>query len=136
MGFCNKRREIRSFKLVRIKKVKLIKNQTFEKVEFNLKEYLDNNLGLISDGEYHIKLRIKYPYATGFKEFKWLEAEAIEDNKDKWYIIYTAKSRGFNDTINWIMGMGTNCEIIEPDIMKQELINKVNELIKMYSTNA
>lgn len=71
-----------------------------------MKAYIDNNIGLISDGEYYIKLKITYPYARGFREFKWLENEAIEDYIYSGYIIYEAKARGKKDMMGWIMGMG------------------------------
>lgn len=130
VGLCNTRNEIRTFKLVRINKVKLIKDETFERGDFNLKTYLDNNIGLFNDGRYNIKLKIKYPYAQGFKEFKWLDNEIITDHQNEGYIIYEALSNGKTQTIEWIMGMGNNCTVLEPEEIRNEVIACARKIIE------
>ncbi|MGL5087069.1 MAG: helix-turn-helix transcriptional regulator, partial [Clostridium sp.] len=130
---CNTKNELRTFKLVRINEVKLLKNESFEKTNFNLKEYLDSGIGLFKDAEFNLKLKIDYPYAQGFKEFKWMAYEDVEDFKDAGYIIYKAKATSKTQTIDWIMGMGSNCEVLEPQDLRRDVIENIKNLMNKYS---
>lgn len=130
---CNTKNELRTFKLVRINEVKIVKSESFEKTSFNLKEYLDSGIGLFKDGEFNMKLKIDYPYAKIFKEFKWMDNEVVEDFKEDGYIIYTSKVIGKTETIGWILGMENNCEVLEPEDLRLEVIKNIKMLMNKYN---
>lgn len=132
IGKCEKRNELRQFKLVRIKDIQLLKDK-FEKEKFNLSNYLKNTLGIFKDKTYKIKLKIAYPYAMGFKEYSWTEDEYIEDHIDDGYLIYNAKVEGKTEIISWIMGMGTACTVLEPLELKKEIIKEYKKVLDNYS---
>lgn len=131
IGKCEKRDELRQFKLVRIKDIKLLKDK-FEKEKFDLANYLKNTLGIFKDKTYKIKLKITYPYAMGFKEYSWTEDEYIEDYIEDGYIIYNAKVEGKTEIISWIMGMGTSCTVLEPLELKEDIIKAYKEVLENY----
>lgn len=133
VGFCENRNEIRQFKLVRINEIKLLDDK-FQKDEFDIKEYLDNKIGVFGEEEYKIKLKILYPYAQGFKEFSWLINEEIEDFKEDNYILYKATAKGKMELINWIIGMGSNCIVLEPEILRNDINKELNKMLDFYKT--
>lgn len=133
VGVCNTKNELRTFKLVRINEVKIVKSESFEKTSFNLKEFLDSGIGLFKDGEFNMKLKIDYPYAKIFKEFKWMDNEVVEDFKEDGYIIYTSKAIGKTETIGWILGMENNCEVLEPEDLRLEVIKNIKMLMNKYN---
>lgn len=132
VGLCESRFEERQFKLIRIEEVKLLKEK-FEKTNFKLKDYLHNRLGLFNDEEYKVKLKISYPYAQSIKEVHWVENEVVEDHFEEGYIIYKGKLKGKKDVLEWILKMGSNCKIIEPISLRDEVVKKCNEILDIYS---
>lgn len=131
IGKCEKRNELRQFKLVRIKDIELLKDK-FEKDEFDLSNYLKNTLGIFKDKTYKIKLKITYPYAMGFKEYSWTQDEDIEDHIEGGYLIYNAIVEGKTEITPWIMGMGTACTVLEPSELKEDVIKAYKEVINNY----
>lgn len=131
VAFCEDKKALRNFKIIRIKDITKLKD-TFHRGDFNLKEYLDNKIGLNGEETYKIKLKINYPYAKAFTEFKWLNDEVIEDFIDDGFIIYSAKAKGKTDLINWILGMGSNCSVLEPASLKEDIINEYKKCIEKY----
>lgn len=131
IGKCEERDALRQFKLVRIKNFELLKDK-FEKDDFNLSNYLKNNLGLFKDKTYKIKLKIAYPYAMGFKEYSWTEEEEIEDHIEDGFIIYNATVEGKTEIIPWIMGMGIACTVLEPIELKKDIIKAYKEVLNNY----
>ena len=105
VAFCEDKKALRSFKIIRIKDITKLKD-TFHRDDFNLKEYLDNKIGL--------------------------NDEVIEDFIDDGFIIYSAKAKGKTDLINWILGMGSNCSILEPASLKEDIINEYKKCIEKY----
>lgn len=132
IGKCESRNEFRNFKLVRIKEICLLKD-SFEKEVFNLKEYLKNSIGIHKGEKYNLKLKISYPYAQGFKEFQWVDNENIYDYIKDGYIIYEAVAEGKVEIVNWIMSMGANCKVIEPDDIREEIISLYKKALDKYT---
>ena len=129
LGYCENREDIRQFKLMRMGNIKLL-DEKFEKVEFDLDDYLNNTMGLFKDELVKMKLKIMYPYAKGFSEVKWINNEIINDYYNEGYIIYEASCYGKKQIINWIMGMGSNCEVLEPIDLKEKIIKEYENIIK------
>lgn len=114
---------------MRIDSINLL-NEKFEKEKFNLDDYLYNTMGLFKDELVKMKLKIKYSYAKGFSEVSWINNEKITDCVDKGYIIYEAECFGKKQIINWIMGKGNNCEVLEPISLREEIIREYENVLK------
>ena len=130
VGKCNDKKELRNFKLIRIKEISLL-NDKFEKEKFNIKEYLKNSIGIYKGQQLLLKLKITYPYAQGFSEFQWVDNEKVTEYIEEGYIIYEATVEGKTELIPWIMGMGTACTVLEP----KELIEEIKEEYKKVLNN-
>lgn len=131
VGLCEKKQAIRTFKLMRIKSIKLCKEK-FEVENFDIKAHLDNSIGLFKDEVINIKLKITYPYAQSLKEMQRVQGEIIEDYIDEGYIIYKAKVEGKIDIISWILGMGSNCQVLEPQALIEDVKKELNQIICKY----
>lgn len=131
VALCEHKKSLRNFKLIRIKSIKMLKDN-FDRGDFNLKKYLDNKIGINGEESYKIKLKINYPYAKSFAEFKWLNDEVIKDFIDEGFIIYCAEAKGKGDLLNWILGMGSNCTVLEPESLRDDVINEYKKCIKKY----
>ena len=105
-------------------------NEKFEKMDFDIDSYLYNTMGLFKDELVKMKLKISYPYAKGFSEVSWIKDEKITDYIDEGYLIYEAECFGKKHIINWIMSMGSNCEVLEPKALKDEIIKEYENILK------
>ena len=47
-------------------------------------------------------------------------------------ILYSAKAKGKTDLINWILGMGSNCRVLEPASLREDIINEYKKCIEKY----
>ena len=94
--------------------------------------YLEDTIGIYRGNSYNIKLKIQYPYAQGFKEYSWVRNEEIIDYLDEGYIVYEASIQGEVEAISWIMGMGANCEVLEPKVLKDKIIEEYRSTLEKY----
>lgn len=114
---------------MRIEEIEILQEK-FKKDNFNLDDYMNNTMGLFKDELINLKLKVTYPYAKGFSEVKWINNERIEDYPAKGYIVYSASCYGKKQIINWIMGMGSNCEVLEPKSLKEDIIKDYKNILK------
>ena len=129
IAYCEQRKELRQFKLMRISSINLL-NEKFEKMNFDIDSYLYNTMGLFKDELVKMKLKISYPYAKGFSEVSWIKDEKITEYIDKGYLIYEAECYGKKHIINWIMSMGSNCEVLQPKSLRDEIIREYKNILK------
>lgn len=132
VGYCELRNENRQFKLSRIKNYEVTKEKFDKDKNFSLEEYLRNNLGIYKDGEIELKLKIYYPMAQIIKEKHWVENEEIEDYKENNYIVYKAKMYGETEIKSWILGMGNQVEVLEPENFKEEIKKELEKTLGIY----
>lgn len=129
IAYCEVKKEIRQFKFMRIEEIELLEEK-FKNEEINIDEYLKNTMGLFKDELINMKLKIRYPYAKGFTEVRWINNEKITDFIEDGYIIYEANAYGKKQIINWIMGMGEFCEVIEPKSLRRDVIKNYEKILR------
>lgn len=133
VAFCEHRKEVRNFKLVRISNLEEL-NESFENDGFDVKAYLRRRIGIYSDtNTYNLKLKIYYPYAKCFKEHIWVEKEHFQDNKKDGYLIYNGIIEGKTDIIKWILEMGSFCEVLEPQEIKDAIKEECKKIMELYN---
>jgi predicted DNA-binding transcriptional regulator YafY len=128
VAYCENREKELTFKLMRINGVEVL-NDTFDlPSSFNIKEFMKNNLGLFNDESYNLKLLIKKPFAQSVseglyaenQEIKWVDSETI---------IFKGKMSGKPDIIRWILSMRTFVTVIEPQVLKEEIIEELKIML-------
>lgn len=133
IGHCELRDEIREFKISRMKNYEVLKEKFEKPKHFNLKDYMKNGMGIVCDGkEFDVKIKISYPTSIRVMERVWVENQKIHiDDKDN-SIIFEAKTTGIEDIKNWVLGMGADAEVIEPEELKNSVIEEINRIKTLY----
>lgn len=132
VGFCEHRRQIRQFKLSRISKYEII-GEKFEKDKsFKLQEYMSNNFGIYQDEEIELKLLIRYPMAQIVKEKVWVSNQIISESEEKDSILFKAKMKGKIEIKSWILSMGRDVEVLEPEFLRDEIKKELEGMMKNY----
>lgn len=131
-GFCEYRKEMRDFKISRIKEYRIL-DEIFDKdSNFDVKEYMKNCFGIFKDQEIFIELEIKYPIAQIIKEKIWVENQEIEELNNKNSILFKAKMKGLTEVKSWILSMGSNVKVIEPISLKEEIKIEAEKILENY----
>ena len=131
VGFCELKKEIRDFKISRIDSYEILDETFTEDENFDPEKFMENCFGIYKGKEYNIKLKIMHPMSQIIKEKIWVENQVITENDDK-SIIFKAKMRGLTEIKTWILGMGANVIVLEPNEIVEEIKNEINKMKKLY----
>ena len=130
IAYCEKRKEVRDFKLCRISKLNIMDEKYKIDEKFDIHEYTKNSIGNFKGEELDIHLIIREPFATIVSEKRWSSKQSIKELGDG-SIDFKARMMGYEQIKSWILGMGPSVTVLEP----QKLVDDVKEDIKkMMST--
>lgn len=131
IAYCESRREILEFKIIRIEKYELLEEKFEIKRDYNFKEYVEKSIGIHRGKEYDLELKIFHPMSQIIRETIWIDNQEIiicEDNS----ILYKAKIRGKEELITWILSMGDCVKVIKPIELKEEILEKIKKMYKNF----
>ena len=130
IAYCEKRKEVRDFKLCRISKLNIMDEKYKIDEKFDIHEYTKNSIGNFKGEELDIHLIIREPFSTVVSEKRWSSKQSIKELSDG-SIDFKARMMGYEQIKSWILGMGSSVTVLEP----QKLVDDVKEDIKkMMST--
>ena len=128
IAYCENRKTIRTFKLIRINWIEILSDKFEIDSSFDIKEYMKNTIGIFNNDEIKLKLLLKKPFSYSVSERKYVENQYIIWNEDE-SIIFEATMNGKEDIIRWILSMGECVTILEPLYLKEELKNILKNMI-------
>ncbi|MBE6066081.1 MAG: transcriptional regulator [Clostridium lundense] len=132
IGYCEYRKDIRDFKLSRIKQYKILEDKFIADNNFKVKDYMKNCFGIFNDEEMFISLKIKYPMAQIVKERKWVDNQEIIEIEEDNSIIFRANMKGLTEIKSWILSMGSNALVLEPESLKEEIKQELKKGLNLY----
>ncbi len=125
-GRCKKRRDFRLFKLNRMDELQ-ISERKFVKIQASMPDLSDERIfpgGIKVKAlfEPECKWRLVEEFGTGsFKEYR--------DGRLLFQADYTDKE----NLIEWLLSFGEKAELIEPEKLRAEIINRIEEMKKKYN---
>lgn len=132
VGFCHLREEIRIFKVLRIKNIRVIQEEFKRPKSFSIKEYMKNSWNVFRGEDIKVKVMFKREVAEFIKETNWHENQQIEElpNGD---IIFTVYVNGTAEIKSWVMGFSDKAKVLEPMNLKEEIKEEIKALNLIYS---
>jgi predicted DNA-binding transcriptional regulator YafY len=132
VGYCEKRKALRQFKLIRIQEYKYC-NEHFDKDEsFDLDEYIDAGPGIFRDQKIKVEIKIHKPFAQNIKERALAKNQEIIEVKEEGFIILKGEMSGKADIKRLVLGMGRYAELLKPEYLREEMLDEINILQKYY----
>lgn len=125
IAYCEKRKEVRDFKVCRISKMEILDDDYIIDKEFDIHEYTKNSIGNFKGEELEIRLIIREPFATIVSEKRWSSKQSIKELEDG-SIDFKARMMGYEQIKSWILGMGPSVTVVSP----QKLVDDIKEDIK------
>lgn len=131
LAFDEKRQSIRYFKINRIAKYQ-VQNRKFRVLlSYVESDYLDE-YGMKNNGEwYPVKLKLTGNYAMLVKERIYGKDQTIESVDGKTTIL-SCKMQNKENILVFVLGFGANCEVLEPDWLKEKIVDTADRIIKYY----
>lgn len=124
---------VETFKFSRIRRIKSTNEIYMKPVTFSLKEYLDKNKSKSNLDE--IDIKIKFSSNSNVSDFIKdnirYDNREIEENKDG-NIVLKFSVADFEDVKEWIMGFGAEVEVVEPQSLRDQILNDIEMMLKIY----
>lgn len=132
IGFCEKRGEIRLFRLTRISFIRLTEKTFVKPADFSISDFLDESWGVFRGPLRRFKVKFSGPAAIAVSSTRHHENETIE-KKGRDTVIYSVDARGEEEFLNWVLSYGKYAELIEPEDLRDEIRNRLQGILKKYS---
>lgn len=130
-GYCEVRKEVRYFKISRIENLITLNEKFTINIEYNIKKIMRKSFGIIDDDVFYLKLRLTHPMSQLVKEKQYsLDQKITEIDENN--VIFEANLKGYQEVKAWVLSMGSKVEVLKPDKLKNDVLEEVRKLIKMY----
>ena len=131
IGFDEKSQDFRYFKLNRIQSFEITNKPFRIKLTYNERDFLDE-FGMRQNGEwYPIKLKITGKYAMLVKERIYGKNQTVEAI-DKNTSLLSVEMQNKEDIFAFVLGFGSNCEVLEPEWLREKVIETAKDLTNKY----
>ncbi len=126
---------LRSFKLERIEHIELTEEPFTIPADFDGPAQLAKAWGIMSGDEEPVTVHLRFSHfvTKRVKETQWHPSQQISDTPQgcEW-------KAQIGDTLeieNWIRGWGADCEVIEPQALREKMIRETRRLLHLYGIN-
>ncbi len=134
IGLCHVRNEVRIFALDRIK-ILAQTEKSFEIPEdFDLEAFMRPSFGVFQGVPTKVKIRFSADIAGYIKEKIWHESQEIHSQNDG-SIIFEAEVAGTEEIKFWVMSWGSQAEVLEPEILRDEIRAEAAAVTESYSSD-
>jgi len=132
IGYCSLRKCIRTFRIDRIKNIKMLDKSFSVPADFSLDKYLSGSWGIKKGKKYKVKLKFNPQIAEFISEVTWHPSQKLKHgNNGSLYAEY--EITGLDEIERWILGFGADVEVIEPEKLRKDIACEINKLRRVYS---
>jgi len=133
MGFREPPGALRTFKVERIERVEPLRETYQIPADFNPTELLSDAWGIwYTEGEpVEVVLRFSPRVAGRVGESRWHRSEAVTPLEDGG-LLWKASIAAWREMLPWVRGWGADVEVIEPEEMREEIVEQIAEMSQIY----
>lgn len=132
VGFCHLRQQVRMFALDRIRLLN-VTNQTFEPPrDFSLEKFTAHSFGIIQDELVEVKARFTGLAARWVLDRKWHASQTVE-RQGNGSVTVSYRVAGTSEIKRWILGFGSQAEVLEPESLRREIGAEALRLRSVYA---
>ncbi|MEA3232024.1 MAG: transcriptional regulator, partial [Thermodesulfobacteriota bacterium] len=132
IGRCHLRTEVRTFVMDRIKMLRLTQETFTVPDNFDLKQYLRHSFKVMKDELYDVKIWISPAWSRYIGEKIWHESQRIRKLPDG-SLEMTLRVAGLEEIKQWVMGMGTEARVLEPESLKELVKAELHGALSYYT---
>lgn len=131
IGFCHSRNEIRTFRIDRIREIKILNDKFNVDDDFSIDGFLEGSWGIKKGRRARVKLKFSPKIAWFISEITWHPSQKLELNKDG-SLCADYEVMGLDEIKRWILSFGADVEVLEPRELRKEIVDAITEMKKVY----
>lgn len=131
IGYCHMKEHVETFKVSRIKGLKITDEIYMRPHNFSLKEYLEQHWGIFRGEKTKITVKFSKEVNSLITDTKWHANEEIKSLEDG-SVLFNIYIDETDDIKKWIMSFGKEAEVIEPHGLREEIKQEIEEMFKKY----
>ena len=133
IAYCHRTKSLRTFKIERIEAIEATPEPYVIPPDFDANAYLGSSWGIVVKDEVEtIKLRFIPEIARIMEETVWHPSQVLECQSDG-SIIMTLSVTNTVELYSWILGWGEKVEVLEPEELREEIIETTREMLNIYT---
>jgi predicted DNA-binding transcriptional regulator YafY len=142
VAYCHKRQKALTFAVTRISQVCLCDERDelayFEMpADFVPEHFFRSSLGAITSEEcFELRLLVEPGKAIHFRDRKYHPTQQIEEVHPDGRLVVSYELEGFEEMRSFCQGWGKGITVLEPDRLRQRLLEEAEELIRRYGKDA
>ena len=126
-------KEIRTFKLNRIRNIEPQKKGFVQDKKFDIHDYIGLAWSMIPEGKiYNIKLKFSKMVAYNVSEVVWHKTQMITRNDDG-TVTLEFRVDGLGEISWWILGYGDQVEVLKPKALRDRIVRTAQNIVNNYS---
>jgi predicted DNA-binding transcriptional regulator YafY len=133
IGWCRLRRDVRTFVLDRIKLLQLTEETFTVPADFSFEDYVRHSFKVMVDELYAVKILISPAWSRYMGERIWHESQEIQKRFDG-SIEITFRVAGLDEIARWVLGLGPEAFVLEPEELKQKVQEQLQSSLHQYKT--
>jgi len=131
LGLSSLHKSIRTFKLNRIKELKILDKCFLGGEDFDLYDYLGKAWSMIPEGRiYNIKLRFLPKVAENVTEVQWHITQKVTHNSDGSATV-EFRVNGLGEITWWVLGYGDQVQVLAPKALRNKVLQAAKNMIKL-----
>ena len=125
-------KEIRTFKLGRIKNLQVLDKKYVLEKPFHMEDYLGDAWSIIPEGKiYQVKLHFSALVAANVAEVLWHRKQKLTWHHDQ-TLTFEVQVDGLGEIMWWILGYGAQVEVLTPAILRRRVTQTAQNMTKLY----
>ena len=132
IGYCHMRKDIRSFVVDRMQKMKLSDESFPAPLGFSLENYLRHSFGMFREELVRVKVRFHKSLTRYLLERRWHPSQKNKKLKDD-SLELAFEVAGTKEIKTWILGFGSLAKVHEPASLIKEIKDDLGKAIKSYA---
>lgn len=131
IAYCHWRKEVKIFRIDRIKEIKISDEKFETPSKFSLSTYMGKSWQVVRGKDQKIRVKIYPPVSRWAKEELRHHTQKIRKLSDG-SIIFSAEVSGLIEVKKWILGMGSSAEVLSPQILRKEIQEEIEGMEMRY----
>lgn len=132
VGYCHLRKDIRTFIVDRMQKIKLTEDSFTMPPSFLLANYLKHSFGMFREDLVRVKVRFHKSLTRYLLERRWHPSQKNKKLSDG-SLELTFEVAGTKEIKTWIMGFGSLAKVLEPAALVKEVKDDLGKALKFYT---
>jgi len=128
VAYCHRRQDVRMFAVERIRALTLTDHPFQMALGFNVKDYVQDALGVMRGRPIHVELRFDTMTAAWAKDRIWHQSQQLTPLKSG-ELTMTLTVADNRELVGWILSFGSGVQVIKPVSLKQAVWGEAKKIV-------